>query len=192
MDNRYIINTIESNISEIQNIVSQLKGDKKIPQIYIELALAKLKSLFIELLLLNKTNAEIQEINTDELYKSVEDQFEYLTQQKKSSQPKINDKTLFQKEAARTYKEIGNPFKTLVKQKKHRDLRNEIELNDKIWFIKELFGGSIDLYNQTINYLNQLEDINQAVEYLTKFFSWDINNITTRDFFEIISKKFEK
>jgi hypothetical protein len=74
----------------------------------------------------------------------------------------------------------------------YRDLRTEIELNDKIWFIKELFSGSIDLYNQTINYLNQLEELNQAVDYLTRFFNWDLNNDTTRDFLEIVSKKFEK
>jgi hypothetical protein len=193
MDNRYIVNTIETNLAEIQNIVSQLKNDKNIPQIYIELALAKLKSLFIEFLLLNKSNSDLQNVSTSTLYKSVQEQYEYMMHQNK--QPlvvEMSSERLIKKEAALSYKEIVSPLKKNIKQKVYRDLRTEIELNDKIWFIKELFSGSIDLYNQTINYLNQLEELNQAVDYLTRFFNWDLNNDTTRDFLEIVSKKFEK
>jgi len=191
MDNRYIVHNIEDTLSQLQGIVNQLKNDKKIPPIYIELALAKLKSLFIEFLLLNKSNSEIKDITTTDLYQSIEDQFDYLLKERNAKVSINTTKDLIKQEAKSSYREIAVQLKPKPKPKHLSDLRNMIDLNDKIWFIKELFGGSIDLYNQTINYLNQLESISQAVEYLNKFYQWNHGDNTTKDFFEIVSKRFE-
>jgi hypothetical protein len=191
MDNRYIVHNIEDTLNQLQGIVNQLKIDRKIPSIYIELALAKLKSLFIEFLLLNKSNSEIKELKTTELYQSIEDQFDYLLKERNAKVSVNSNKDLFKQEGIASYQEIAVQLKPKTKQKNLTDLRNMIDLNDKIWFIKELFGGSIDLYNQTINYLNQLENLSQAVEYLNKFYQWNHVDTTTKDFFEIVSKRFE-
>ena len=51
------------------------------------------------------------------------------------------------------------------------DLAKAIGINDKFLFIKELFGGDSDLYNQTIKHLNHFTDLNEAIIYLQENFT---------------------
>lgn len=188
MDNRYILDIIEQNLKELENIIIQTKGKKQIPGIYVELMLLKLKTLFLEVSLLNKSEKDLIESNLKE-FKNLEEQFSASATEAKN----FIQKDSISQVAANAYSEIPH-LKTkerVVKNKKYR-IREHISLNDKIWFIKELFDGSIDLYNQTVNYIEKMDNLEQVVEYLTRFFSWDLNDQTTRDFFVIISKKFEK
>lgn len=69
------------------------------------------------------------------------------------------------------------------------DLAKAIGINDKFLFIKELFGGDADLYNQTIKHLNQLTDLNEAIIYLQENFSWDPTNEVTSLFVDLVRRK---
>lgn len=69
------------------------------------------------------------------------------------------------------------------------DLAKAIGINDKFLFIKELFGGDADLYNQTIKHLNQLTDLNEAIIYLHENFSWDPTNEVTTLFVDLVRRK---
>lgn len=69
------------------------------------------------------------------------------------------------------------------------DLAKAIGINDKFLFIKELFGGDADLYNQTIKHINQLTDLNEAIIYLHENFSWDPTNEVTTLFIDLVRRK---
>lgn len=69
------------------------------------------------------------------------------------------------------------------------DLAKAIGINDKFLFIKELFGGDADLYNQTIKHLNQLTDLNEAIIYLQEHFSWDPTSDVTTLFIDLVRRK---
>jgi len=188
MDNRYVLDIIEQNLKELENIINQAKGKKQIPGIYVELMLLKLKTLFLEVSLLNKNETELIDSNLTE-FKNLENQFSASA--KEAS--KLIQVDSISQVATNAYNEIRHlkTKKRVVENKKYR-IREHISLNDKIWFIKELFDGSIDLYNQTVNYIEKMDNLEQVVEYLTRFYNWDLNDQTTQDFFVIISKKFEK
>ncbi len=184
MDNRYILDIIEKNLAEVQGIVAQTKKHRQIPAIYIELMLLKLKGLFIEISLLNKSAEHIEQIDKSAHFKDLENKFNNLLKNN-SSEDSIKQIGL------QSYQELTK-LRTRKKKKNIYKIRESISLNDKIWFIKELFDGSIDLYNQTLNYIEKMDKQQQVVEYLSRFFNWDLNDQTTRDFFIIISKKFEE
>jgi len=188
MDNRYIIDIIEQNLKELENIINQAKGKKQIPGIYVELMLLKLKTLFLEVSLLNKNENELIDENIKE-FKNLEKQFSTSSK----AAEKLIQKDSISQVATSAYSEIRHlKTKAKVEEKKKYKIREHISLNDKIWFIKELFKGSIDLYNQTVNYIEKMDNLEQVVEYLTRFYNWDLKDQTTQDFFVIISKKFEK
>ena len=69
------------------------------------------------------------------------------------------------------------------------DLKKSINLNDKFRFQKELFKGSSSLMNQTLEVLNETEDKNDAVEFLSSF-EWNEKNQTVVDFMELVNRKF--
>jgi hypothetical protein len=70
------------------------------------------------------------------------------------------------------------------------DLAKAIGINDKFLFIKELFGGDADLYNQTIKHINQLNDLNEAIIYIHENFEWDADNETAMAFIDLVRRKF--
>ncbi len=78
--------------------------------------------------------------------------------------------------------------KTLI-NKKIADLKKSINLNDKFRFQKELFKGNASLLNQTLDVLNEREDKNEAIEFLSSF-EWNPEDPTVLDFMELVNRKF--
>lgn len=72
------------------------------------------------------------------------------------------------------------------------DLRKAIGINDKFLFSKELFGGNITLYEETINHLNEATDFDAAKKVLdnlplTK--QWSIEDPSFILFMEYIERR---
>ncbi|MDG5799099.1 hypothetical protein QA597_01825 [Marinilabiliaceae bacterium ANBcel2] len=56
------------------------------------------------------------------------------------------------------------------------DLKKGVGINDRFYFQRELFGGSTDLYNQTINELNNMNSYESAIAFLSANFNWTDND----------------
>lgn len=69
------------------------------------------------------------------------------------------------------------------------DLAKSIGINDKFFFIKELFGGDSELYGKTIKTLNGFTDINDALIYIGNNFAWDENSEAVARFVDLIRRK---
>ena len=75
-----------------------------------------------------------------------------------------------------------------------RDLKTAIGINDKFLFVNELFGGSMEKYNKSIENLNDLKTLNGAMIYLNELkieLQWNSSNEAYRKLSELISRKFE-
>jgi hypothetical protein len=70
------------------------------------------------------------------------------------------------------------------------DLRRGIGINDRFYFTRELFNGNAELMNQTLDQLNQMQDLKSAESFLETNFTWEGNNEAVRAFNEIVRRRF--
>ena len=71
-----------------------------------------------------------------------------------------------------------------------RNLMSVISLGDKFRFRHDLFSDDNDLFKETIEILNTLEDFEKAVDFLDEKFNWDPEDATVVYFYDIIKPKF--
>ena len=53
------------------------------------------------------------------------------------------------------------------------DIRKAIGLNDKFLMIRDLFGGDVNLYEDTINHLNEFDDLDECMIFIVENFRWN-------------------
>lgn len=70
------------------------------------------------------------------------------------------------------------------------DIKKAIGINDKFYFIKELFHGSSKQYELTINDLNDKVSYEHALSYLNENFDWNFDEDPASRFLAIIQRKF--
>lgn len=74
------------------------------------------------------------------------------------------------------------------------DLKSAIGINDKFLFVNELFGGSMEKFNKSIENLNDLKTLNGALIYLNELkieLQWNSNNVAYQKLADLVAKKFE-
>ena len=76
------------------------------------------------------------------------------------------------------------------KTQEFRNLMSIIGLNDRFRFRHDLFSDDNDLFRETIDILNTLEDFEKAVDFLEEKFNWDPEDATVVYFYDIIKPKF--
>ncbi len=81
-----------------------------------------------------------------------------------------------------------------LQQNPVRDLSSVIGINDKFLFVNELFGGSMEKYNKSIDNLNDLKTLNGALIYLNELkieLQWNSSNEAYQKLSELVRRKFE-
>ena len=81
-----------------------------------------------------------------------------------------------------------------LQQSPVKDLRSSIGINDKFLFVNELFGGSMEKYNKSIDNLNDLKTLNGAMIYLNELkieLQWNGSNEAYQKLAELVKRKFE-
>ena len=78
---------------------------------------------------------------------------------------------------------------TKIKSKPITNIADAIGINDKFIFIKELFNGNENKYNETIEVLNNATNFNDAYNYLMGNFNWDMDNSLVQILLELIRRK---
>lgn len=74
------------------------------------------------------------------------------------------------------------------------DLKSAIGINDKFLFVNELFGGSMEKYNRSIENLNDIQTYNGALIYLDELkveLQWNSNNMAYKKLSELVKLKFD-
>lgn len=81
-----------------------------------------------------------------------------------------------------------------LQQNPVRDLKSVIGINDKFLFVNELFGGSMEKYNKSIENLNDLKTLNGAMIYLNELkieLQWNSSNEAYVKLKDLVTRKFE-
>jgi hypothetical protein len=83
-----------------------------------------------------------------------------------------------------------NDLASRYQSKPIKDIHAAIGINEKFQFIKELFKGNADLYNETIQKLNNASNFNEAYMYLNENFDWDMEDESVKRILELTRRKF--
>ena len=68
-------------------------------------------------------------------------------------------------------------------------LEAAIGLNDRFQFIRELFNNDTSLFNHTVERIDRMENINEAVMFLNSNFKWKKNE-TSLKFAQLVKRRF--
>ncbi len=78
---------------------------------------------------------------------------------------------------------------SLLEKRPIKDMKSAISINDRIWFIKELFAGNVEKYKTTIDLIDQCGHSDQAIELVAEF-KWDMDSSAAKHFIELIYRRF--
>ena len=70
-----------------------------------------------------------------------------------------------------------------------KDILSAISLNDRVQFINVLFNGDPALFQQARMQLNAMETLDQAVEYITSTYNWDMGSQVVYRFMMAVRRK---
>ncbi|MDX1651434.1 MAG: hypothetical protein R3277_03005 [Brumimicrobium sp.] len=88
-----------------------------------------------------------------------------------------------------------NSLMNKLAAKKIESLKGAIGLNDKMQFISELFNKDADLFNKTIDSLDNQESHEAAIRQLSKIAveqNWDSDSSIVEDFVKLIDRRYAK
>ncbi len=69
-------------------------------------------------------------------------------------------------------------------------LQKAIKINDRIWYIKELFNKDADLYKEVIEELDGMAVLDEALAFIFERFNWDQEQKSTVSFLELLFRRF--
>lgn len=77
-----------------------------------------------------------------------------------------------------------------LKDRPIKDLKTAIKLNDRIWYINELFNKDAEMYAETVQQINKQNDLDSALAFIFSRFKWDQNKKSTISFLELVFRRF--
>jgi len=77
-----------------------------------------------------------------------------------------------------------------MQSKPIKDISAAIGLNDKFIFIRELFGGDKDQYQETIQLLNNFDTYENALSFLEENFDWSAEDPNFERLKELVQRKY--
>ena len=70
-----------------------------------------------------------------------------------------------------------------------KDILSAISLNDRVQFINVLFNGDPSLFQQARAQINAMDTLDQAVEYITSTYNWDMGSQVAYRFMMAVRRK---
>jgi len=216
MDFNATVDLIIKDLKDAGEIIDDLKNYPGVPLLQVELAKSKCKNA-AEIIALLKGLQNIyppvkNEITADTVKKPVTEE-RYVQsvassekQEKEPVKRKDEDKNLLKKTGessiiADTFTNIHNSLNEqmgalredvteILKTKPLKTISEAIGVNDKFLFIKEIFNGSPESYNQAISRLDDAKNISDARTVIMSYTGNDPENETVKQLLDLVKRKF--
>lgn len=209
---------ISKDIQDIEKLVANFQNYSRIPGIELDLALSKLRNVYDILLMFRENSPEgnseapgpsesekpaIREEKT--VAPSPSKPVGEVNEPEKQGvePPKIprnpgTDQILaekFKSEQAHINEIIGaNSKKSDLSARLNaspiKSISGSIGINDKFFFIRELFAGNAESFRQAMNTLDEADNFNNAYNYLVKTYGWDMDSEAVQQLLNLIRRKF--
>ena len=100
-------------------------------------------------------------------------------------EPIVEPAPVAEKPAPRPAPQQTSLFGTTVE-----DIRQAISLGDRFLFQRELFGGNGELMQKTLDEINDLDSLSEAIEYIADTFEWDNESTAVKLFENVLKRRF--
>ena len=100
-------------------------------------------------------------------------------------EPIVEPTPVVEKPAPRPAPQQTSLFGTTVE-----DIRQAISLGDRFLFQRELFGGNGELMQKTLDEINDLDSLSEAMEYIADTFEWDNESTAVKLFENVLKRRF--
>lgn len=78
----------------------------------------------------------------------------------------------------------------VLEKKSLSDFRKAFSLNDRFRFRRELFHGDEKAMNKVISALNDIDSLQESLEYVKSTLHWNMDEETVKDFVGLLDKRF--
>jgi len=144
---------------------------------------------------IDKVIAENLEIELDKsIYVSKESKKEEIIEAKPS---KASSKTLSDQYMNNSKKTVSDAIIgsekdnfSRVNIKPLKNIKSAININDRIMFTKVLFNNNPDFYNEVVDKVNNMNELSEALNYLTSNNNFKDETEATEKFFELVHRRF--
>ena len=120
----------------------------------------------------------------------VEETIEHTEQEEKIAEEAVAETTEIIEEAQIAHpKSSANPQSTLCGPAVS-DIRQAISLGDRFLFQRELFAGNGEQMQKTLEELNGLHTLSEAMTYIQEHFDWDMESTAAGLFVNVLKRRF--
>ena len=120
----------------------------------------------------------------------VEETIEHTEQEEKIAEEAVTETTEIIEEAQIAHpKSSANPQPTLCGPAVS-DIRQAISLGDRFLFQRELFAGNGEQMQKTLEELNGLHTLSEAMTYIQEHFDWDMESTAAILFVNVLKRRF--
>ena len=120
----------------------------------------------------------------------------YRLKEQKSSNTRAEKQHLKYKDFSKQENTINSSKDRIIsdenkKEISYPDIEFYFSLNDRFYFLREIFNGNSTEMNQIVSILNKMPSLNDSLKYIEKELSWDIEDPTIIKLINIIEKRFD-
>ena len=101
------------------------------------------------------------------------------------AEPVVEPAPIVEKPAPRPVPQQTSLFGTTVE-----DIRQAISLGDRFLFQRELFAGNGELMQKTLDEINSLNSLSEAMDYVLNNFEWDKESTAVQLFENVLKRRF--
>jgi hypothetical protein len=197
MESKYNITEIITQVADIGEMISRMKTEGPVPSIEIDIVLEKIRNLYTDVSNLKELNlpaAKPVKVKDEKPSKVQEEKAVVKPENKVSEEPAtIADKFKGGKKFINErFGDNGNrqDLSSKLQSKPIQDIGTSLGLNDRFKLINELFKGDKDSYLRTIDILDGASNFNEAFNYISTSYDWDMEDDSVQMLLDLVRRKF--
>jgi hypothetical protein len=204
MESKYNITEIITQVGDIGEMVSRMKTEGPVPAIEIDIVLEKIRNLYTDVSNLKELNLPAAKLAVKQAKVKAEEPARQETVQKEKTVEQSENKAAeepatiadkFKGEKKFINERLGDngnrqDLSSKLQSKPIRDIGTSLGLNDRFKLINELFNGDKDSYQQTINILDNATNFNEAFNYISTSYDWDMEDDSVQMLLDLVRRKF--
>jgi hypothetical protein len=197
MESNYNITEIITQVGDIGELISRMKTEGPVPAIEIDIVLEKIRKLYTDVARLKEAVPPVKE----KITKAVETKpKEDLREPAAPAGDKVQEEPATIADKFKGEKKFINErlaangskqdLSSKLQSKPIREISTSMGLNDRFKLINELFNGDKDSYQKTISILDNASNFNEAFNYISSSYDWDMEDEAVQLLLDLVRRKF--